>query len=439
MTPTPINSIRVTYTSLLQLAIPAMLSALLNNTYRIIDQYSVKWLGTDAQAAIGSSTFILIAAYALFYIISGGVGPLVARATGAKEPEKVRKLVGQAIYAAGLMGCIFCCTMIVLNTTLSQVVGLQDEAAREMETYLLWIGITGLFFSFGPLIDAIYIATGNTKFPMLLQLVSTALNALLNWLFIYQMEMGIAGAAVASGASRGVTSIVGLWFLYRDFSPIHKKDEQLKRIIKIGAPVSMGIASYAFVYWGILKTSLSPLGPHVNAGLGIGFSVLEGFSWPLYSGIMVAVSSLIGRQLGAKDEKNTTKTIQLALSVSIGLGILITILFLLFSKSICLLFTNDPQTLEQAVLYGHILAWSQVFVALEALFEGVLGGSGDTKTLFWISMPLNVIRIPLSYYLAIHLGLGAVGIWWAINISTYLKALTKGYFVWGGKWKSVIS
>ena len=429
------NSPTLSYASLLSLAIPAMASSLLNNTYRIIDQYSVKWLGTEAQAAIGSSTFILIAAYSLFFIISGGVGPLISRATGAGKTTEKQILIGQSLIAIIGTAIIFCLVLICCNSWISSWLGIYGNAASEMETYLFWLGLTGFFIAFGPLIDAIYINVGNTKFPMILQLISTILNGILNWFLIYKLNLGIAGAAIASGCSRAVVSIIGIYYLYKDFTPTYTIDKNLKRIIKIGMPMSFGIVSYAVVYWAILNTSLSPLGPHVNAALGIGFSVLEGFSWPLYAGIMVSVSSLIGRQLGAKDLKGTDQTIKLALTISTTVGILITIAFYLFTEPVCKLFTMDPQALQQAILYGHILALSQIFVAWEALFEGILGGAGDTKTVFWISMPLNAIRIPLSYFLAVELGWEAVGIWWAINISTYAKTIVKGFYVWKGKWK----
>jgi MATE family multidrug resistance protein len=431
------NQLKSNPYSLIALALPAMASALLNNAYRMIDQYSVKWLGTASQAAISSSTFILIAAYSIFLIISSGSGPLFARATGAKNEEDKRKIVGQSTIATIITSCCFCFLLIFCNGWLTNLIGLEGKAASEMETYLTWLGYGGFFLAFGPLIDAIYIAHGNTRFPMLLQFWATILNGILNWLLIYELEMGIAGAALASGLSRAIVSIFGIYYLFSDFPPAFSVDKYMKRIISVGVPMSAGVASYAIVYWVILKTCISPMGSEVYAGLGIGFSVLEGVSWPLYSGIMVAVSSLIGRQLGAKDIQGAKRTIWLALPISSGVGFILGIVFYLFAPVICSKFTMDSNTLQQAIIYGQILAFSQIFVAWEALFEGVLAGAGDTKTILIVSLPLNILRIPLSYYFAFGLGWQAAGIWWAINISTYLKTGVKGYYVWKGDWKFI--
>ena len=96
-----------TYRYIIWLAIPGMLSALLNNIYRLIDQYFVQWLSTEAQAALGASTFFLFTGYALFVLISAGVGPYVARFTGAQKEEEVRSIVTQGPQARFFAGLSF--------------------------------------------------------------------------------------------------------------------------------------------------------------------------------------------------------------------------------------------------------------------------------------------------------------------------------------------
>ena len=88
-------------------------------------------------------------------------------------------------------------------------------------------------------------------------------------------------------------------------------------------------------------------------------------------------------------------------------------------------------------MYAQILAFSQVFVAWETLSEGILEGAGDTKTILWFCMPFNLLRVPLSWFLAIYLGWGAFGIWWTINSTTYIKALLKMWVVSRGKWREL--
>lgn len=89
---------------LLQLAVPAAASVLLNNAFKVIDQYSVQWLGKEAQAAVGSCTFILIGMFSIYSVIASGAGPLVARTTGAQDETQRRRIIGNALIGAALIG-----------------------------------------------------------------------------------------------------------------------------------------------------------------------------------------------------------------------------------------------------------------------------------------------------------------------------------------------
>ena len=114
------------------------------------------------------------------------------------------------------------------------------------------------------------------------------------------------------------------------------------------------------------------------------------------------------------------------------------IVFLFFAEEICSQFTKSNEGLEQAILYAHILAFSQIFVSLEAMAEGVLSGAGDNKRLFWLSAPFNIARIPLAYFFCFTLAGHAAGIWWAINITTYIKCAVKWHAVYKGKWRALV-
>jgi Na+-driven multidrug efflux pump len=91
--------------------------------------------------------------------------------------------------------------------------------------------------------------------------------------------------------------------------------------------------------------------------------------------------------------------------------------------------------LAEAVRYAQILAFAQLFVAYESLAEGVLSGAGKTTTIFYWSAPLNILRIPFSWFFAIYLGYGSAAVWWVIGASTFLKALGKGWSVRSGDWQ----
>jgi putative MATE family efflux protein len=428
----------ITTLSLIYLTFPAALSAMLNNAYRVIDQYAVQWLGVDAQAAIASCTFVLIAFFAGYTIFASGAIALVARAVGGGDVQEQKRLIGSALTAAVGAGIvILACSGILAPWTVKSL-GLQGDLADQAETYLRWHAIYCLPQAVMPTLDAIFIAYGRTKTVLVLQVTASLLNFLLNPVCIYAMGLGIGGSAMATGISEGVAVIMGLILLSRlkSFdSQSFRLNRHTLRIIKVGLPMCWGTLVFAGVYWALLRWVISPLGPAVNAALGIGFSVLEGFTWPVFWGFSMGIASIVGRCLGAGELAKAKHAIQLAFRLVTLFGLLASAIFWWGGEVLAKLFTNDADVLQQTVLYAQILAFSQLFVAYEALAEGILSGAGKTKAIFYWSAPLNILRIPCCWLFAIHYGYGAAAVWWVINISTIFKALGKWGTVISGRWQ----
>ncbi|MGR9099015.1 MAG: MATE family efflux transporter [Gammaproteobacteria bacterium] len=430
----------VTSRSLIYLAAPAALSAMLNNAFRVIDQHAVQWLGVNAQAAIASTTFVLIGYFAVYSIISSGAIALISRSVGANDIPLQQKLIGNALMGASFLGIVILSLSGLLAPWTTAMLGLEGELAKTTETYLRWHALFCFPQSLAPTIDAIFIAYGRTKTVLLLQIMASTLNFLLNPVFIYYMDFGIGGAAIATGISQGVAVLIGLYLIHKtaglsrsDFYP----HESALRIARIGLPMCWGTLLFAGVYWAMLYLVISPLGVAVNAALGIGFSVLEGFTWPVFWGFSMALASLIGRYLGAEQFEYADQAIRLALTMMTAAGLVAALIFWYGASPFCSLFTQDPEVLRQSILYARILAFSQLFIAYEALAEGILSGAGDTKTILAWSAPFNLLRIPCSWLFAIHFGYGPAAVWWTINISTLIKTVGKWRAVRKGRWKTI--
>ncbi len=429
---------RIRTESLIYLTFPAALSAMLNNAYRVIDQYAVQWLGLDSQAAIASCTFVLIAFFAVYSIFSSGAIALVARAVGSENLDEQQQLIGNALISALLAGIIVLTFSGFMAPWTVRSLGLRGGVAMQAETYLRWHAVFCLPQAVMPALDAIFIAFGRTKTVLVLQITASLLNFLLNPVCIYWLGFGIGGSAMATGISEAVAVIVGLVLLSRTQAFDHKAfrlNRQALRIFKVGLPMCWGTLVFAGVYWALIKWVISPLGPEVNAALGIGFSVLEGFTWPVFWGFSMGIASIVGRSLGAGQLADAQHAIKLAFRLVTFFGLLAASIFWWGGRTLSGIFTGNAAVLEQAVLYAQVLAFSQVFVAYEALAEGILSGSGKTKSIFYWSGPLNILRIPCCWLFAIYYGYGAEGVWWVINVSTLLKSAGKWASVLSGRWQ----
>ncbi len=453
----------------LALAWPATLSFLLNNSYRINDQFWIQGLGAEAQAAIGAMMFVAIMTFALYYFSAGGTLSMVAHAEGSGNRELRNKVSRHAICLAIAIGLVTFAVGPFLIPFITTSMNLSEDVAAHAAMYL------SAFFSIAPLMvvviatDHIFIARGYTIVPMLLQLVAVSCNYILNPIFIYganapstvpdlswifgfdfsmwfanyfEVEgMGLYGAALASGISRGVAGGLALLLLHFVFdTPLLRFGKPswalIKKMLLVAAPVSWSIGVYAAVYWMLYGLVLNQLDESVLAGFSIGFQVFEGISFPVYLGIGLAGSSLVGRSLGANDPAQCHIWVSTVRRIGYTAGGVFACFFWFGAPLVTGWFTEDAAVAEAALTYAFVIGFSQIFVAIETVNEKFLLGSGHTKPIAPITLIGNLLRLPIAWVLALTCGFGAAGVWWAINLSTAYKALSYRRVVQKGEWLS---
>ena len=432
--------------AVLRLAWPTVLSFVLNSAYRVNDQYWVQGLGGDAHAAIASSTVLLILNFAVIFVVIGGSSPLVARAEGARDPAErddvVRHALALGVVVAALLGSVGWWATPHAARAFDVVPSVEPLMVGYLRT--MYLGMLPLVLA--PVIDNVFFAVGNTRVPMMLQGIAVTLNLLLNPLLIYGAGswpgLGIEGAAVATCLSRGVTSVLGLLLLVRAHGirlrggPLHLA--RAASMVRLGLPVSLSIAVYAGVYVALFGLVIGPLGRDVSAGFGIGFNVFESVSYPFFLGIAIAGSSLVGRNLGAGHPAEAWRAVRSARTLGRLVGLAFGALFWFCGPLVTHWFTDEAGVLTEALLYVSVLAWSQPLVAEEAVNEKVLFGAGQPRPIFWISTVGNLARVPLAWWFAFGLGGGAAGLWWAINVTTLLKAAAFLVEVQRGRWVTAL-
>ncbi|MGH8526227.1 MAG: MATE family efflux transporter, partial [Gammaproteobacteria bacterium] len=250
-----------TVRAILAIAIPSAAFTLLTNSYRIVNQYFIQDVSVSAQAAIGSSVFVLILLYASFEVIAAGAGPLIARATGAGDTEGRRALFGEALIGSAFLTASLMSVGIISAPMITHTLGLEGETAAECVRYLQTLLWTLAPLVLTPLIDQAFVSMGNARLPLLLHAVSLGLNIMLTPLLIHSAGLGIVGAALASNIAHGVAATIGIVQLKRALG-LRWQDlrlrGQLQRIVRIGMPMALGTAVFAAVYWGMLKTTVSP-------------------------------------------------------------------------------------------------------------------------------------------------------------------------------------
>jgi len=416
----------------LRLSWPATLSLILHSFYRVNDQYWIQDLGRDAQAALGMCSFVLILNFAFIQLLNSGILARIAFFTGAKNREAMKSVFGSGLKSGMILMVAVGVAGFFATPFLVRMLGASGNVAVLAESYLSRIYILLPLVVLKPVTDSVFIGLGNTVTPMFLSAFSVGLNFVLNPMLIYGVEglgipaMGVAGAAWATGISRGLGGVIALGILGRVWdlrlridTPVHWKE--VRKMTRIGIPVALSTAAYAIGFIAVLKTSVEPLGPVVQAGLGIGFNGIESIAYCGLFGPAMAVSGMVGRRIGGGDPQSARISVRVCLGLSVGISLFFSFLFLTIPELMASIYSHVPEVTREVVLYLSIVAWSQPATAAESIFAKALGGAGRTAGVSAISIGGYFLRIPLAWGLAHGLGLGALGVWWALNLSNYLK------------------
>jgi putative MATE family efflux protein len=431
--------------TIISLALPVVMGMFMEFALSTTDYYWVGKLGANAQDSITSSMVVIWTMFALISIISVGVTALVSRNVGSGDFEKVRYFIKQGLAFAVILG--LACTVggYFVAPVLLKFMHTSDATFAWALPYLRVFFLTTLLFWWSETVYAVFRASGDTKTPTLVGVLSVVINMVMDPMLIFGIgpfpRLGVVGASVATAIAMFVSMIVITVLLlkgkllYRVDRLFHlrPKVESMLRIAKIGIPVSGQQLIFVIVYWFLIRI-VHAFGDTAGAAMGIG-NRMESFSYLTCSGFSVAAATMVGQNLGAKKPDRAARCAWGSAGIAVAITFVITILFVTLPAQIASVFTSDPEVHKIATDYIFILGLSQSAMALEIVLEGSFGGAGDTLPPMAVQVPLSLARVPLAYLLAFNAGWGVNGVWWTLTFTSVAKAAILSYMFGRGKWK----
>lgn len=384
--------------------LPLLLGNMLQQTYSLIDAAIVgKFLGINALASVGASTSVVFLILGFCNGCCGGFGIPVAQKFGARDYVSMRRLVSVSLKLAGMMSVGIALITCLLCAFILRTMQTPENIFQDAYWYLLitFIGVPCTFFY--NLLSSIIRALGDSKTPFWFLLFSTILNVLLDLLCILVFHWGVAGAAIATVFSQGVSAVLCYFYMYRKFEilrmqPADKRfrPELARQLIFIGIPMGLQFSITAIGSI-MLQSANNALGTACVAAFTAAMRIKMFFLCMLES-LGIAMATFCGQNYGAGKPERIWTGVKAASLMMIVYVAAVAIILWGFSEKFVLLFVDPSETeiIADAALFLHISVSFFPVLGLLCILRYSIQGAGYTKLAMFSGVSEMIARILVS-------------------------------------------
>jgi putative MATE family efflux protein len=432
-----------------------MLQNILGGLQGIVDHVMVgHYVGYHGNAAIGVAWQIFLVVVLFVNSLFVGMGVLVARFAGANDADKVNRTVYQAFLTTIVMSVgIFAPLGYFLSPTLLDMVNAAPEVQAEALPYLriMFLFMIGLMLFY--MLGGALRAAGDAKTPLKYGLALTALNIILNIVFIRGFgpipAMGTKGAAIGTVIAGGILGLIALnrlffstrWVVHFGRGMSLKPDWPIIReLFRFGIPA--GIQGVAMNIGGVIMLAFVgslAMSAQAQAAYAVGYGQLFSLITWTSAGMMAAAATVAGQNLGAGRPDRSVHGVHIASLIGLGGAAVLGSAFLFLPGTLLGMFgMDDPVVLDIGRQLLTFLSVSGLFITVALAYTGGLQGTGDTRSPLYISL-VSQIFIPIGIVTVIQMtwGLQAWHIWLAILIGHMTRCGLSVLRFRQGDWRNI--
>lgn len=428
------------YKVLITLSIPIMINSLIQTLYNLVDGLYVSQISSVHFAA---TAFVWPVN---FLFISLGVGlsiagtSLLSQLIGGDKLEEAKEYSTQLMSITVLSSIAFTIIGYIVSPVIIKLMGATGDLAELGNIYLriTFLDLPFMFLFFN--INSMMNSQGDTITPTLLSAISAIINVILDPIFIFTFDWGIAGAAWATLLSRAILTIVGFMMLFSkknrirpNFRGFKFNKKIIKEIITVGLPSTIGQSgsSLGFI---VLNGFIGSYGTATIAAYAMVNRITSLVMQPAM-GIGSALTAIVGQNMGANQIDRVKEAFYKALKLTTIIGTLGCILLIVFDESIINFFMqskDDPSVIKLSLTYLIYISLSMPLMGIFSVFQGIFQGSGNTK----YSMAMEVgrlwfVRLPMILIFKHLTNWGSTGIWFSMSFSNLIVCLF-GYWIYRG-------
>lgn len=412
-----------------KMAIPSILGMLVTIAYNIADTMFVSWTNDPNQvAAVSVATPVFMLLMAVGNVFAVGGGTFISRLLGKKQYGTVKNISAICIYGSAGFGVLSSLLYFIFKEPLLAAIGTSEQTYAFARQYLDWISYGAFFVTTQFALGGIIRAEGSAKYAVRGMILGTVLNIILDPLFILILNMGCAGAAIATIIGNIVSCLYYFHYIFTkqtflsaNAKIIKPEKSILVEIIAIGLPTSITntLMSLSNI---LMNTCLVTYGDNAVASMGIAMKAMT-LVILVQIGLAGGIQPLIAYNFGAHDFKRLDGILKTGLFCNVCIGVSLTVLYLAFTPQIVRIFINDEAILQQGAKFLRCLVSAGPVVGIMFVFQFGLQAMGKAlATLFLAVSRQGVIFVPVL--LISNQIFGLSGIVWAQPVADFISTFT---------------
>ena len=392
---------------LLKLALPTVAAQLINMLYNIVDRMyigHIKDVGALALTGVGVCMPLIMIISAFAALVGNGGAPRASIYMGKKDTDTAQKILGNCFSLQIILSIILTIILLIGNKTFLLAFGASENTISYAVNYMNIYAIGTIFVQLTLGMNAFITAQGFAKTGMLSVLIGAVANIVLDPVFIFGMNMGVRGAALATIISQTLSCIWVLSFLFGKKTFLKIKPENLRLHAKLILPcVALGSSLFIMqasesIISVCFNSSLLKYGGDIAVGaMTILTSVMQFAMLPL-QGLGQGAQPIMSYNYGAKNNDRVRKTFRLLLKVSFGYSIVLWAIVMLLPQMFAMMFTSDNALLSFTSQALRIYMASMFMFGIQIACQMAFNALGKAKDSIIVAVTRKfILLIPLIY------------------------------------------
>ena len=426
---------------ILSFMIPVLLGLLLQQLYNTVDTIIVgNFAGELPLDAVGACGVLTMAFLALANGFSAGACILIAQLFGSGKERDMRRQASSSLLVMLAMGVLATAAAIIISRfALEHILATPVSLIPMADTYFK-IYAAGLIFQFGyNIVAAILRGIGDSKATLYFLLVASVINVALDILFVYNLSMGVAGAAIATDIAQAISCVVGIIYMMKKYPLFRWKLNEftfewalVKQSLKAGFPMALQqfIVSFGFVF---IQRAVNSYGEAMTGSFAVAQKVETYMTLPA-SALMTAQGTYTGQNMGAGNlDRVKTGAKQTVLISEIISACILTIVYI-FAKPIVTVFGLGPEAAGYCTAHVRFVALVLPLFASYFPLLGLFQGANNALFSTFVATCALTVRAVTTYLFRGIPGVGYHMIWWNTLFGWGFGAAVAWTHFLRGKW-----